>query len=189
MYWQKSESQKRIFRFRKWPKQSPKSGHAQDSRQWITSAADIGFEKRWWWWLWLWWGWLFIVRMMNVEDFDNDVDECWKEFSLFSLSLDERQRVSKISLLSGIHNWDESHISSSWRDALIFNPQNGSKAVLDDVTWQMRGGNDNDYNVTMAKLIHLKPWKLWYLLQKIQFSLGPRIENCHIRNVSSVQKG
>ena len=77
---------------------------------------------------------IYHIRMMNVEDFDNDVDECWKEFSLFSLSFDERQRVSKISLLSGIHNWDESHISSSWRDALIFNPQNGSKAVLDDVT-------------------------------------------------------
>ena len=153
MYRQKSESQKRIFRFRKWPKQSPKSGHAQDSRQWITSAADIGFEKR----KVLMMMMMMImmrmiiyhIRMMNVEDFDNDVDERWKEFSLFSLSFDERQRVSKISLLSGIHNWDESHISSSWRDALIFNPQNGSKAVLDDVT--EKRGNDHDYNVTMAK--------------------------------------
>ena len=89
---------------------------------------------------------------MNVED----VDECWKEFSLFSLSFDERQRVSKISLLSGIHNWDESHISSSWRDALIFNPQNGSKAVLDDVT-EEREMIMIITLVTMAKFKHLKP--------------------------------
>ena len=121
---------------------------------------------------------IYHIRMMNVEDFDNDGDECWKEFSLFSLSFDERQRVSKISLLSGIHNWDESHISSSLRDALIFNPQNGSKAVLDDVT------EERKVNKKRFKIM-----KTMICFAKIQFSLGPRIENCHIRNSSSVQKG